>query len=199
MSLLLDTAIVTATKAHVGQTDKQGVPYIFHPLRVAELVRRSGGTEIQQAVAVFHDVIEDTRYDYTKIALDYGFYLDVLEEQRGRVTGFRTPMGEGTPVKSEDVLAVLVGLRLMTKEKGAPNDPYIEQLASSDMRLVKWADTTDNWARLDGLEEADRVRLTDRYRKNFEMLSETKAEKEMRFAHLLALRGSDRTKTWIST
>ncbi len=45
-----------ATKAHAGQVDKAGRPYIDHPRRVACRV-----VELQaQAVAWLHDVIEDT-------------------------------------------------------------------------------------------------------------------------------------------
>ena len=32
---LLDMALTIATKAHEGQSDKAGAPYIFHPIRVA--------------------------------------------------------------------------------------------------------------------------------------------------------------------
>ncbi|GAA2753515.1 HD domain-containing protein [Amnibacterium kyonggiense] len=45
-----------ATRAHAGQTDKAGRPYIAHPQRVAARL-----TDLQaQAVAWLHDVLEDT-------------------------------------------------------------------------------------------------------------------------------------------
>ncbi len=49
-------ALALATAAHQGQTDKAGQPYIGHPLRVAA---RCGTTEAK-AVALLHDVLEDT-------------------------------------------------------------------------------------------------------------------------------------------
>ena len=36
---LLEKAINLATKAHAGQFDKLGMPYILHPLRVMENVQ----------------------------------------------------------------------------------------------------------------------------------------------------------------
>ncbi|MGG1266408.1 HD domain-containing protein [Brevibacillus laterosporus] len=53
----LEKAIVIATKAHAGQVDKGGNPYILHPLRVMLKM----GTEEEMIVAVLHDVIEDTK------------------------------------------------------------------------------------------------------------------------------------------
>lgn len=44
-----------ATDAHRNQFDTQGVPYIQHPLAVAEMV-----SEEAKPVALLHDVIEDT-------------------------------------------------------------------------------------------------------------------------------------------
>ena len=52
----LEKAILIATTAHQGQTDKAGAPYIFHPLRIM----LSCKTEDEQICAVLHDVIEDT-------------------------------------------------------------------------------------------------------------------------------------------
>lgn len=52
----LEIAIQIAAKAHVGQTDKQGAPYITHPLAV---MSRVVGVNAK-IVAVLHDVIEDT-------------------------------------------------------------------------------------------------------------------------------------------
>jgi (p)ppGpp synthase/HD superfamily hydrolase len=52
----LDRAIEIAAHAHAGQLDKQGLPYILHPLRVMMAVQG----EEAQIVAVLHDVLEDT-------------------------------------------------------------------------------------------------------------------------------------------
>lgn len=46
-----------SVRAHEGQTDKAGAPYIAHPARVAARVADDPDAE---AVAWLHDVIEDT-------------------------------------------------------------------------------------------------------------------------------------------
>jgi hypothetical protein len=53
----IEKALQIAAKAHEGQTDKDGQPYILHPLRVMQHVE---GLEAQ-IVAVLHDVVEDTK------------------------------------------------------------------------------------------------------------------------------------------
>ena len=60
MSTLVQDAKALATKAHQGQTDRQGQAYIGHPERVAAKVALLG--EGAQAVAWLHDVLEDTIY-----------------------------------------------------------------------------------------------------------------------------------------
>jgi (p)ppGpp synthase/HD superfamily hydrolase len=52
----IEKALQIAAKAHEGQTEKDGQPYILHPLRVMNSVE---GEEAKIA-AVLHDVIEDT-------------------------------------------------------------------------------------------------------------------------------------------
>lgn len=56
----LDVAIYIAAKYHRGQEDKGGEPYILHPIRVMM------GLGLQDyelmAIAVLHDVVEDTEY-----------------------------------------------------------------------------------------------------------------------------------------
>lgn len=56
---LLSKAIELAAKAHAGQVDKAGEPYILHPLRVMLSVQSMD----ERIVAVLHDVIEDTAVD----------------------------------------------------------------------------------------------------------------------------------------
>ena len=52
----LERAIALATRAHQGQLDKAGAPYILHPLRVMQYM----DSEEAKMVAVLHDVVEDT-------------------------------------------------------------------------------------------------------------------------------------------
>lgn len=52
----LDKAIEIAARAHAGQREKGGQPYVFHPLRVMMRVQSNEG----RIVAALHDVVEDT-------------------------------------------------------------------------------------------------------------------------------------------
>lgn len=52
----IETALQIAAAAHAGQRDKEGRPYILHPLRAMMSVEGDDA----QIVAVLHDVIEDT-------------------------------------------------------------------------------------------------------------------------------------------
>jgi len=49
-------AMKLAYRAHLGQVDHSGVPYIFHPYHLAEQM----DDEISCTVALLHDVVEDT-------------------------------------------------------------------------------------------------------------------------------------------
>jgi hypothetical protein len=52
----IERALQIAARAHEGQKDKEGLPYVLHPLRMLLAVEG----EEAQIVAVLHDVIEDT-------------------------------------------------------------------------------------------------------------------------------------------
>jgi len=56
----IEAAYRLAQTLHRGQVDKRGRPYIIHPVAVARIVRRAGGTRHQIAAALLHDTIEDT-------------------------------------------------------------------------------------------------------------------------------------------
>jgi hypothetical protein len=51
----LERAIEIAAKAHAGQVDKAGAPYILHPLRMMLKLT----TTDERICAVLHDVVED--------------------------------------------------------------------------------------------------------------------------------------------
>ena len=65
-----------AYKAHEGQTDKAGVPYIFHPIHIAEQM----DSEESCVVALLHDVIEDS--DITLEILSKYFDDDIIAALR---------------------------------------------------------------------------------------------------------------------
>lgn len=69
----LEKAIEIAVKAHSGQVDKAGSPYILHPLRV--MLRLS--TNEQRIVGVLHDVVEDTEVTLEQLKKE-GFSSSVL-------------------------------------------------------------------------------------------------------------------------
>lgn len=108
---MIDIALAIAKKAHAGQVDKAGIDYIQHPLYVASQVT----TEQEKAVALLHDVIEDS--DVT---------ADVL-------------LAAGLP--SEVVSAV----QILTKKKGQSYQEYLERVKMNDLaRVVKLADLKHN-------------------------------------------------------
>jgi (p)ppGpp synthase/HD superfamily hydrolase len=59
----LENAIALAVKAHQGQVDKYGKPYILHPLRVMFRME----TELEQMVGVLHDVVEDSEVTFADL------------------------------------------------------------------------------------------------------------------------------------
>jgi len=66
-------AMKLAYDAHHGQTDKSGLPYIFHPFHLAEQMK----DEITVCIALLHDVVEDT--DLTIEDLEKEFPAEVTE------------------------------------------------------------------------------------------------------------------------
>lgn len=65
---LFEVALRYAVNAHRGQFDKVGNPLILHPLRVSEKV----GGETFKAVAVLHDVLEDTKVTCENLRNKFG-------------------------------------------------------------------------------------------------------------------------------
>ena len=60
-------AMCLAYQAHHGQTDKAGLPYIHHPLHLAE----SMDDELSCTVALLHDTVEDTALTLADLAQEF--------------------------------------------------------------------------------------------------------------------------------
>ncbi len=70
---LTNKALKLAYEAHHGQTDVNGVPYIFHSYHIAEQMT----DELTVCTALLHDVVEDT--SVTIEQLEKEFPLEVIE------------------------------------------------------------------------------------------------------------------------
>lgn len=111
----LQLALEIATLAHKNVIRRNGDPYIFHVLRVANN-SRFVKTKSQKAAAILHDTIEDTPFD----------------ENFLREKGI-----------SEEVLKILSYLT-HDKDKVSYED-YIDRICENvDAMLVKLSDLTDN-------------------------------------------------------
>lgn len=140
MSSLIDRAQSIATAAHEGQTDKAGAPYIDHPRRVAIRVcdyAPKGRTEVAQAVAWLHDVVEDSNITLQDLAQEF----------------------------PPEVVAAVEAITHRPLE--AREDYYQRVAANDLARAVKLADIEDNSdpARLQLLDNDTCQRLQDKYAK----------------------------------
>ena len=71
---LTKKAMKIAFAAHKNQTDKNGIPYIYHPIHLAEQM----ADEKTICVALLHDVVEDTDITFEQLARE-GFPDDIIE------------------------------------------------------------------------------------------------------------------------
>ena len=70
-------AMQLAYQAHHGQTDKAGLPYIHHPLHLAEQMTE----EVTTIAALLHDTVEDTSLTIADLQAE-GFPADAIEAVR---------------------------------------------------------------------------------------------------------------------
>lgn len=74
MNNVFEKALMIAIQAHSGQTDKQGKPYILHPLAVASQL---DSLELK-TIALLHDTIEDS-WVSKEFLLDNGIPEELVE------------------------------------------------------------------------------------------------------------------------
>ena len=71
---LTKKAMEVAYFAHKNQLDKGGIPYIYHPIHIAEQMN----DEVSVCAALLHDVVEDTGLTFQELS-DMGFPYRVIE------------------------------------------------------------------------------------------------------------------------
>lgn len=108
-------AITMCAKAHEGHFDKSGVPYIYHPLKVAQNAIELGFDDEKTVItALLHDVAEDTDITIEELTSEFG----------------------------EEVGAAL---SLLNHDKYVPYMDYVKAVKHNDIaKAVKMADLTHN-------------------------------------------------------
>ncbi len=71
---MLEKAMILAAKAHMGQLDKGGNPYILHPVRVMLGCKSTN----EKIVAMLHDTLEDSDLTSDDL-LKEGFSKEIVE------------------------------------------------------------------------------------------------------------------------
>ena len=136
---MVDLALSIARKAHEGQLDKAGVDFIEHPIYVASQV----DTEEEKAVALLHDVIEDSPVSAEGL------------------------LQAGLPE------TVVTAVQILSKKKEQDYQTYLETVKKNPLaRVVKLADLKHNsdLSRLETITDKDLERL-EKYKKAIDYLS----------------------------
>ena len=137
---IIEKLLEIALKAYIGKKDKAGKTYILHPLRIMAKMT----TEKEMAIALLHDVIEDS--DFTA--------EDLLNDN----------------IPSDVVEAV----QCLTKENGESYEEFVIRVAKNKLAAkIKKADIEDNInvLRLSAVEDKDLERIV-KYHKAWHYLNE---------------------------
>jgi (p)ppGpp synthase/HD superfamily hydrolase len=136
---ILEIALKLALNAHSGQTDKAGRPYILHPLRIMHQM----DTDEERAVALLHDVIEDSKYSSE----------DLIQQ--------------GIPENIVNTVLVL------SKDKNDNYDVFIKKISKHKLAVkIKKADIIDNMdlLRLQSINSKELKRI-EKYHRAWKMLN----------------------------
>jgi (p)ppGpp synthase/HD superfamily hydrolase len=156
---IVDAARQIAISAHGGDRNKHdGEIYLLHLDRVYVNVRDAGGTEVQQAIAWLHDVLEDTSMTIQRLG---EIFVELIHSH-----GLRLSIG--------DDIRVISAVDVLTKMKGESNIDYYHRVKMNpDARFVKLnGDIVDNFRRNHLIaDEETRLRMAKKYSLGVDILS----------------------------
>ncbi len=85
---LIEKAFRIANEAHWNMRRKSGEPYIIHPISVAKIVNQEIGLGARSiAVALLHDVVEDTEYSLKDVERDFDPKIASLIDGLTKISG----------------------------------------------------------------------------------------------------------------
>jgi (p)ppGpp synthase/HD superfamily hydrolase len=151
-SELVRDALATAREAHAGQirNGSGGVPYIEHPLAVADLLAEHGFAEEVLAAALLHDVVEESDTDVAEIGARFGEPIgdlvdaltdeEEIEDYEQRKDAHRAQVEAAEPealaIYAADKLANIRALRRVYAEQGEAVGKELK--APLDVKIAVW-------------------------------------------------------------
>jgi (p)ppGpp synthase/HD superfamily hydrolase len=149
---LVRDALEAARDAHAGQirNGSGGVPYIEHPLAVADLLAEHGFADEVLAAALLHDVVEESDTDVTEIGARFGESIgglvdaltdeEEIEDYERRKDVHRAQVEAAGPealaIYAADKLANIRALRSVYAEEGEAVGKELK--APLDVKVAVW-------------------------------------------------------------
>jgi GTP pyrophosphokinase len=139
---LIDKAFKIANEAHWNMRRKSGEPYIIHPISVSKIVNQEIGLGAKSiAVALLHDVVEDTEYSLEDVKRDFDPKIASLIDGLTKISGTYNKENSSS-LQAENFRKMLLTL-------------------SDDLRviLIKIADRLHNMRTLDSMPEHKKMKV----------------------------------------
>jgi len=139
---LIDKAFKLANEAHWNMRRKSGEPYVIHPISVAKVVNQEIGLGAKSiAVALLHDVVEDTDYSLEDIEREFGSKIASLIDGLTKISGTYNKENSSS-LQAENFRKMLLTL-------------------SDDLRviLIKIADRLHNMRTLESMPEHKKMKV----------------------------------------
>ena len=129
---LTKKAMRIAFEAHKEQVDKSGLPYIYHPVYLAEQMT----DEVTTCVALLHDVVEDTDITFEQLE-QAGFPKEVMEALRLMTHDDAAPYMDYVAALKENPIAVAVKLADLRHNSDLTRLDFVDETAQE--RMEKYA------------------------------------------------------------
>ena len=116
-------------EAHKNQVDKNGIPYIFHPVHLAEQMT----TEDEICVALLHDVVEDSGYTLEDLKMA-GFNESILAALRLLTHGDNVPYMDYIAAIKNNPLATKIKLADLSHNSDLAR---LDKVTEKDLKRVE--------------------------------------------------------------
>jgi len=147
----IERAIQFAIKAHKGQYRKSGEDYVIHPILVASITSFFSDNEDMIIAALLHDVVEDTKYEFKDILLNFGASVAHLVEGLTKITNIRA----NSLIPSTQIDEKL------TKSALTFRNMLVSSIKDIRVLVIKLCDRLHNMLTLEALREDKQKRIAE--------------------------------------